>query len=90
MIGHLGRALAGVDHDREPALVGECEHVVEPWGWHGGFPRGLRIAGPVSVVFLIGLMYPHDQQLGRIHLLWLTDVAAVILIAVVLPRNRRP
>jgi hypothetical protein len=31
-----------------------------------------------------------DQQLGRIHLLWLTGVAAVILIAVVLPRNRRP
>ena len=30
------------------------------WGWHGGFPRGLRIAGLVSVVFLIGLMYPHD------------------------------
>jgi hypothetical protein len=44
----------------------------------------------VSVVFLIGLMYPHDQQLGRIHLLWLTGVVAVILIAVVLPRNRRP
>jgi Protein of unknown function (DUF2631) len=60
------------------------------WGWHGGFPRGLRIAGLVSVVILIGLMYPHDQQLGRIHLLWLTGVAAVILIAVVLPRNRRP
>jgi hypothetical protein len=33
------------------------------WGWHGGFPRGLRIAGLVS---------------------------AVILTAVVLPRNRRP
>ena len=60
------------------------------WGWHGGFPRGRRIAGLVCVVILFGLMYPHDQQLGRIHLLWLTGVAAVILIGVVLPRGRRP
>jgi hypothetical protein len=60
------------------------------WGWHGGFPRGLRIAGLVSVLILFGLMYPHDQQLGRIHLLWLVGVAAVILIAVALPRKGRP
>ena len=59
------------------------------WGWHGGFPRGLRIAGLVCVVVLFGLMYPHDQQLGRMHLLWLVGVAAVILIGVVLPRRRR-
>ena len=30
MIGHLGHDLAGVDHDGEPSLVGECDHVVEP------------------------------------------------------------
>jgi hypothetical protein len=30
-----------------------------------------------------------DQQLGRMHLLWLVGVAAVILIGVVLPRRRR-
>ncbi len=60
------------------------------WGWHGGFPRGLRIAGLVCVVILFALMFPHDQQLGRMHLLWLFGVAAVILIAVVLPKKRRP
>jgi hypothetical protein len=44
----------------------------------------------VCVIALFGLMYPHDQQLGRIHLLWLVGVAAVILIGVVPPRKRRP
>jgi hypothetical protein len=79
--GNRRRQLRPSDPDYGPSVE---------WGWHGGFPRGLRIAGLVSVVFLIGLMYPHDQQLGRIHLLWLTGAAAVILIAVVLPRKRRP
>ena len=59
------------------------------WGWHGGFPRALRAAGLVCVVVLFGLMYPHDQHLGRMHLLWLVGVAAVILIGVVLPAKRR-
>ncbi len=59
------------------------------WGWHGGFPRGLRIAGLVSVIVLFGLMYPHDQHLGQMHLLWLLGVAAVILIGIVLPTGRR-
>jgi len=30
LIGHLGHALTGLDHDGEPSLVGEREHVVEP------------------------------------------------------------
>ena len=59
------------------------------WGWHGGFPRGLRIAGLLCVVVLFGLMYPHDQWLSRMHLLWLGGVAAVILIGVVLPARKR-
>jgi hypothetical protein len=44
----------------------------------------------VSVIVLFGLMYPHDQQLGRMHLLWLVGVAAVILVGIVLPAKRRP
>jgi hypothetical protein len=59
------------------------------WGWHGGFPRGLRIAGLVCVVILFGLMYPHDQPLSKTHLIWLVGVAAVILIGIVLPTGRR-
>jgi hypothetical protein len=59
------------------------------WGWHGGFPRGLRISGFVSVIVLIALMYPHDQQLGQMHLLWLGGIAAVILVGIVLPARRR-
>jgi hypothetical protein len=78
--------------DRRRRQLRPSDRIDEPsveWGWHGGFPRGLRIAGLVSVIVLIGLMYPHDQQLGRMHLFWLAGVALVILVGVVRPARRR-
>jgi hypothetical protein len=59
------------------------------WGWHGAFPRGIRIAGVMSVIILLGLMFPHDQALGRTHLLWLGGSVVLILVAVLRPGGWR-
>ncbi|QJY49905.1 DUF2631 domain-containing protein [Pseudonocardia broussonetiae] len=59
------------------------------WGWHGSFPRGLRIAGLVSVGILVALMWPRDQELGQSHLIWLGLVALVVLVGVARPGGWR-
>jgi predicted lipid-binding transport protein (Tim44 family) len=59
------------------------------WGWHGAFPRGIRIAGVLSIIIMLGLMFPHDQALGRTHLLWLGGFVLLILIAVLRPQGWR-
>jgi hypothetical protein len=51
------------------------------WGWHGGFPKGTRIAGwftaAVMFLFLIG------NHRGRTEDVWLIFIGSVIVIALV-------
>jgi hypothetical protein len=59
------------------------------WGWHGAFPRDIRIAGVISIIIMLGLMFPHDQALGRTHLLWLGGFVLLILVAILRPEGWR-
>jgi hypothetical protein len=61
------------DPDEEPSVQ---------WGWHGTFPWGVRIAGLLTVVSLVAMMFPRDQALGRTHLFWLALPALIILVGV--------
>jgi hypothetical protein len=79
-----------VPHERrvDPDAVTDPEE--EPsaqWGWHGTFPLGLRIAGLLTVLSLVAMMWPRDQALGRTHLFWLALPAVLILVGVL--RRRR-
>ena len=77
------------DRRRRPASPPLDETSVD-WGWHGEFPRGLRVAGLLSVVVLVGLMLTtHDQQLGRMPLLWIAAVIVIILLGLTARRRRR-
>jgi hypothetical protein len=59
------------------------------WGWHTTFPRGIRIAALLTVVALVAMMWPRDQELGQTHLLWLGGIALVALLGVIRPPGRR-
>jgi hypothetical protein len=69
---------ADVDPDGEPSAQ---------WGWHGTFPLGLRIAGLLTVVSLVAMMWPRDQALGQTHLFWLALPALLILVGVLRRRG---
>jgi Protein of unknown function (DUF2631) len=74
----LARRGPAVDPRDEPSAA---------WGWHGGFPRGMLVAGWASVVILL-LMNLGNHQ-GRIENIWLTGLAVVMAIGLVLHSVRK-
>jgi len=68
-------------NSREVARRGtsEIDSADEPsaeWGWHGGFPKGMLIAGWLSVgAMLIMLIGNHE---GRTEDIWLIGVAVLM------------
>lgn len=56
-----------VDPDEEPSVE---------WGWHGGFPRGMLIAGWVSVAIMLSMLI--GNHTGRIEDLFLIATAVVM------------
>jgi hypothetical protein len=71
---------------RRPAVDPQDEPSVE-WGWHGEFPRGMLIAGWASV-FII-LVMNIGNHTGRVENLWLTGIAIVMAIGLVLHSVRK-
>ncbi len=74
---------------RRPAVAPDDEPSVE-WGWHGGFPRGMMIAGWATVAILLLMMIDNDpSQTAR---LWLIGTAALMAFGLVryTVRKRRP
>jgi hypothetical protein len=71
---------------RRPAVDPQDEPSAE-WGWHGGFPRGMMIAGWASVFIL--LVMNIGNHTGRIENLWLTGIAIVMAIGLVLHSVRK-
>jgi hypothetical protein len=71
---------------RGPAVDPQDEPSVE-WGWHGGFPRGMVVAGWATVVILL-LMNLGNHQ-GRTENVWLTGIAIVMAIGLVLHAVRK-
>jgi hypothetical protein len=71
---------------RRPAVDPQDEPSVE-WGWHGGFPRGMMIAGWASVVIL--LLFTIGNHEGRTEDLWLIGSAVVMALGLVLHSVRK-
>ena len=71
---------------RRPAVDPHDEPSAE-WGWHGGFPRGMVIAGWVSVLALLAMNL--GNHTGRIENVWLTGLAIVMAIGLVMHSVRK-
>ncbi|WP_179771321.1 DUF2631 domain-containing protein [Amycolatopsis endophytica] len=66
---------------RQDAAVTKVDPRDEPsaaWGWHGGFPKGGRIAGWVTVVVLLAMIYNNHEN--NTENVWLVAIAAGIAI----------
>ncbi len=71
---------------RRPAVDPQDEPSVE-WGWHGGFPRGMMIAGWVSVLVLLAMTIGNHQ--GRTENVWLIGLALFMAFGLVLHSVRK-
>jgi hypothetical protein len=82
---HVGKVVASVassELDKRPV------HTVDPhdepsaeWGWHGGFPRGIKIMGWIATAFILLMLIGNHH--GLTEDLWLIGIGvfmAVLLI----------
>lgn len=73
---------------QHPAVDPEEEPSVE-WGWHGSFPKGMIIAGWVSVAIIFTMLI--GNHTGRTEDLWLVGtgvaMAAGLILHTVRTRN---
>jgi uncharacterized protein DUF2631 len=79
--------VASSELEKRPAsTVDAHDEPSAEWGWHGGFPRGTRIAGwfTAAVMFLMLI----GNHRGRTEDLWLIGIGAAIVIALVIDRIR--
>jgi hypothetical protein len=74
------------DVARRPA-VDPAEEPSVQWGWHGGFPRGMMIAGWFSVAALLLMLIGNHQ--GRTEDLWLVGLAVVMAVGLVMHTLRK-
>jgi hypothetical protein len=63
---------------RRPTVDPHDEPSVE-WGWHGSFPHGKRIAGILSMVFLLLMWFLNPHPMSFTEIVWVGGAAAVIL-----------
>ena len=61
---------------KRPAVDPHEEPSAE-WGWHGTFPRGKIIAGVVSILILVALLFGPYQS--RTQDLWLVGVVLLLV-----------
>lgn len=54
--------------DKRPAVDTHDEPSAE-WGWHGRFPRAVKVAGWLSTLVVFGMLIGNHQ--GRTEDLWL-------------------
>ena len=74
--------MAGSELEKRPASsVDKHDEPSAEWGWHGGFPKGVRIMGwftaAVMFLFLIG------NHRGRTEDVWLIAIGTAMVIALV-------
>jgi len=74
--------VAGSELEKRPASsVDKHDEPSAEWGWHGGFPKGVRIMGwftaAVMFLFLIG------NHRGRTEDVWLIAIGTAMVIALV-------
>jgi hypothetical protein len=104
----LARVITGEDGVVSEATVAKTEVAKKPaqtvdpadepsaeWGWHGGFPNGTQIAGWISVIALLGMLFGNQQGIlsGGGQLvesdIWLIALAAVVAIGLLVDLSRR-
>ncbi|OLT00812.1 hypothetical protein BJF90_33570 [Pseudonocardia sp. CNS-004] len=77
---------------RELAQRPEVDPAEEPsaeWGWHGGFPRGMVIAGWVVVLILIAMNFTNNNLSNNTANVWLTGIAIAMAIGLVMHSIRQ-
>jgi hypothetical protein len=62
--------------DKRPAVDPHDEPSVE-WGWHGTFPKAIRIAGWFSAVALLLML--HGNHHGNTENVWLVGLALLLI-----------
>ncbi|MCF6423170.1 DUF2631 domain-containing protein [Amycolatopsis tucumanensis] len=70
-----------------PAKVDPRDEPSAEWGWHGGFPKGARIAGWVTVVVLLAMIYNNHEN--NTENVWLVGIAAGIVIGLLLDIRKK-
>jgi Protein of unknown function (DUF2631) len=79
-------------NSRELAQRPAVDPAEEPsvdWGWHGGFPRGMVVAGWVSVFILIVMNFTNNNLTNNTANVWLIGLAVVLAIGLVLHSIRK-
>jgi len=66
--------------DKRPAVDTHDEPSAE-WGWHGAFPKGLKIAGWLSVLATLSMLIGNHQ--GRTEDIWVIAFAAGLALLLV-------
>jgi hypothetical protein len=90
--GHQTSARVIEQPTREEAIVRAGETPVtherpEDWGWHGEAGKAGRIAGYVTIAFLLVMIIGNHE--GRVEDLWLIGLALAIAVSLVWDARRR-
>ena len=90
--GHQTSARVIEQSNREEGIVRAGETPIEherpeDWGWHGEAGKTGRIAGIVTIVFLLVLMF--GNHTGHVEDLWLIGSALAILASLIWDARRR-
>ena len=90
--GHQTSARVIEQSAREEGIIRAGETPItherpEDWGWHGEGGKAARIAGYVTIVFLLVMLIGNHE--GRVEDLYLVGFALVILISLIWDTRRR-
>jgi hypothetical protein len=90
--GHQTSARVIEQPAREEGIVRAGESPVtherpEEWGWHGESGKAGRIAGYVTIAFLLVMIIGNHE--GRVEDLWLIGLALTIAVSLIWDARRR-
>lgn len=71
----------------DPMKVDPRDEPSAEWGWHGTFPKATRIAGWVSAIVLLLMLYNNHEN--NTENVWLIGLAAAIVIGLLLDLRRQ-
>jgi hypothetical protein len=79
--------VAGSELEKRPAnAVDPHDEPSAAWGWHGGFPRGVRIMGWFTAATMFLMLI--GNHTGRTEDLWLIAIGTLMVIALITDRIR--
>jgi hypothetical protein len=67
--------------DHRPATVDPHDEPSVEWGWHGGFPVGMKVAGWLSTAFVFIMLIGNHQ--GLTEDIWLVAFGVVMAAALI-------